>query len=133
MKNAVRMEGITLSVADVVVSVDYYCNLLGFELEWNAAPNFALLRIGGPEGGTIGLLAWEVAKQEGALAMSQAQAHAIHIEISTDDLDSLHSELVARGVKIDVPPHDEPWERSMTAFDPDGYSVEFSQGRRGKK
>ena len=30
------------------------------------------------------------------------------------------------------PPHDEPWERAMTAFDPDGYAVEFSQGKRGK-
>ncbi len=29
--------------------------------------------------------------------------------------------------------HDEPWERSMTAFDPDGYSVEMAQGYRGKK
>jgi len=29
------------------------------------------------------------------------------------------------------PPHDEPWERSMAAFDPDGYTVEFAQGRRG--
>jgi hypothetical protein len=30
------------------------------------------------------------------------------------------------------PPHDEPWERVMTAFDPDGYAVEIAQGRRGQ-
>jgi hypothetical protein len=29
------------------------------------------------------------------------------------------------------PPH-EPWERSMTAFDPDGYAVELAQGKRGQ-
>ena len=30
------------------------------------------------------------------------------------------------------PPHDEPWERVVTAFDPDGYAVEIAQGRRGQ-
>jgi hypothetical protein len=36
------------------------------------------------------------------------------------------------GVVFHQPPHDEPWERAMTAFDPDGYAVEFAQGKRGK-
>jgi hypothetical protein len=56
-----------------------------------------------------------------------------HVELSTDDLNDLYADFLARGVVIDVPPHDEPWERAMTAFDPDGYSVEMAQGRRGKK
>ncbi len=30
------------------------------------------------------------------------------------------------------PPHDQPWERAMTAYDPDGYAVEFAQGKRGQ-
>ena len=42
------------------------------------------------------------------------------------------SELKAKGVVFHAPPHDEPWERSMTALDPDGYSVEFAQGKRGQ-
>ncbi len=132
MENLVRMEGITLTVLDVQRSVDYYCGKLGFALEWNALPQFAMLRIGGAKGSTVGLLAWEVAKKEGAEKISALQARAIHVELSTDNLDALYMELTARGVKIDVPPHDEPWERAMTAYDPDGYSVEFSQGRRGK-
>jgi hypothetical protein len=48
-------------------------------------------------------------------------------------LAGLYQELLAKGVKFHISPHDEPWERSVTAFDPDGYSVEFAQGRRGKK
>ena len=63
--------------------------------------------------------------------MSATQKRAIHVEFSSDDLDSLYQELQATGVVFHQPPHDEPWERSMTAFDPDGYSVEFAQGRRG--
>jgi hypothetical protein len=27
----------------------------------------------------------------------------------------------------------EPWERSMRAYDPDGYTVEFAEGRRGHR
>jgi hypothetical protein len=48
------------------------------------------------------------------------------------DLDGLYEELKAQGVVFHQPPHDEPWERAMTAFDPDGYAVEFAQGKRGK-
>jgi len=55
----------------------------------------------------------------------------VHVEFTTDDLDSLYADLKAAGVQFAAPPHDEPWERSMTAYDPDGYSVEFAQGRRG--
>ena len=133
MTEEVRMEGLTLTVADVARSVDFYCNQLGmFMLEWNALPQFAMLRIAGGSV-TLGLLSWTEAGKEGAVALSKAQARAVHVELSTDDLDGLHARLAAKGVTIDVPPHDEPWERSMTVFDPDGYSVEMAQGRRGKK
>ena len=133
VKTAVRMEGLTLTVSDIKRSTDFYCEKLGFTLEWDAAPHFAMLRIGGPNGGTLGLLVWEEAAKEGAEKMAASQARAIHVELSTDNLDDLHRDLIANGVYIDVPPHDEPWERAMTIFDPDGYSVEFAQGRRGKR
>ena len=133
MTREIRMEGLTLTVVDVEASIDYYCNQLGlFKLEWNAAPQFAMLRVN--EGSaTLGLLSRTEAEKEGAERLSRTQARAVHVEFSTDDLDGLYADLVAKGVVIDVPPHDEPWERSMTAFDPDGYSVEMAQGRRGKK
>lgn len=133
MTEEVRMEGLTLTVEDVARSVDFYCNQLGmFTLEWNAAPQFAMLRIAAGTV-TLGLLSWAQAESEGAVRLSKSQASAVHVELSTDDLDGLYSRLTSKGVNIDVPPHDEPWERSMTAFDPDGYSVEIAQGRRGKK
>jgi catechol 2,3-dioxygenase-like lactoylglutathione lyase family enzyme len=131
MTHPVRMEGLTLTVVDVAASGDYYCNKLGlFKLEWNAAPQFAMLRVNDGTA-TLGLLAWTEAEKEGAQRLSRAQARATHVELSTDDLNDLYADFLARG--FDVPPHDEPWERAMTAFDPDGYSVEMAQGRRGKK
>jgi catechol 2,3-dioxygenase-like lactoylglutathione lyase family enzyme len=128
MKEPIRFEGLTLTVADVARSIAFYSGKLGLKVEWNALPAFAMLRIGA---GTIGLLARAEARKEGVEDSTSAQKRAIHVELSTDDLDGLYEELKANGVVFHQPPHDEPWERSMTAFDPDGYAVEFAQGKRG--
>ena len=131
MTESMRFEGLTLTVENVERSIEFYSGKLGLTLEWNAAPAFAMIRVAGAGGGTIGLLSMVEARKEGIDEMSATQKRAIHVEFSSDDLDSLYQELQATGVVFHQPPHDEPWERSMTAFDPDGYSVEFAQGRRG--
>jgi catechol 2,3-dioxygenase-like lactoylglutathione lyase family enzyme len=125
-----RLEGLTLTVDSVEKSIAFYSGKLGLKVEWNSAPAFAMIRHGS---GTIGLLAMAEARKEGVAESTPAQKSAIHVEFSTDDLDGLYEELKARGVVFHQPPHDEPWERAMTAFDPDGYAVEFAQGRRGEK
>ncbi len=132
MGTPMRLEGFTLTVRDVKRSVDFYTKKLGFKCEINAAPHFALLRHGGPKGFTVGLLAWAEAKREGAIPTTFPQNRAFHVELTTDHLDKLYLELKKKGVKFHAPPHDEPWERSATALDPDGYLVEFAEGRRGK-
>jgi catechol 2,3-dioxygenase-like lactoylglutathione lyase family enzyme len=129
MTEKMRFEGLTLTVDSVERSIEFYSRKLGLTVEWNAVPAFAMLRLGT---GTIGLLASAEAEKEGVMPSSAAQKRAIHVELSTDDLDGLFEELKAKGVVFHQPPHDEPWERSMTALDPDGYAVEFAQGRRGK-
>jgi catechol 2,3-dioxygenase-like lactoylglutathione lyase family enzyme len=123
-----RFEGLTLTVESVERSIAFYSGKLGLKVEWNAAPAFAMIRHGAV---TLGLLAIAEAKKEGVVESRAAQKAAIHVEFSTDDLDGLYEDLKAKGVVFHQPPHDEPWERSMTAFDPDGYAVEFAQGKRG--
>ncbi len=125
-----RLEGLTLTVESVERSLAFYCDKLGLKAEWRALPAFAMIRHGA---GTIGLLAFAEASKEGATESTPAQKSAIHVEFSTDDLDGLYEELKGKGVVFHQPPHDEPWERSMTAYDPDGYAVEFAQGKRGQK
>jgi catechol 2,3-dioxygenase-like lactoylglutathione lyase family enzyme len=125
----VRLEGLTLRVENVQRSIEFYTRKLGFTLEIDKAPDFAMLRVGGPQGGTIGLLP---VGEEG-LTISAKQRAGIHIELTTDDLDALYEELRARDVEFFEPPHEEPWERSMRAHDPDGYTVEFAEGRRGHR
>jgi catechol 2,3-dioxygenase-like lactoylglutathione lyase family enzyme len=129
MTDKMRFEGLTLTVASVERALEFYSGKLGLKVEWNSVPAFAMLRLGA---GTIGLLAMAEAQKEGVVEASPEQKRAIHVELSTDDLDGLYEELKAKGVVFQQPPHDEPWERSMTAFDPDGYAVEFAQGKRGK-
>ena len=128
MADKFRFEGMTLTVESVERSIAFYGGKLGLKVEWNALPAFAMIRVGA---GTIGLLALDEARKEGVEDANDKQKRAVHVEFSTDDLDGLYEELKAKGVSFHQPPHDEPWERAMTAFDPDGYAVEFAQGRRG--
>lgn len=131
MTQPMCFEGLTLTVESVDRAIAFYAGKLGLKVEYNAAPDFALIRVTGDRGGTIGLLSRQESAKEGVEPSTSAQKRAIHIEFGTDDLDTLFGELKAKGVDFHAPPHDEPWERSMTAFDPDGYAVEFAQGRRG--
>jgi catechol 2,3-dioxygenase-like lactoylglutathione lyase family enzyme len=131
MENNLRLEGLTLTVESVAKSVAFYRDILGLEVAYVSEPAFAMIRVGGDVGGTIGLLSLDEARKDGAEDTSPAQKRAIHVEFTTDDLDSLYEELTARGMIFEQPPHDEPWERVMTGLDPDGYSVEIAQGRRG--
>jgi len=131
MTQQFRFEGLTLTVQSVDRAVEFYGGMLGLKVEVNASPAFALIRVGGDSGGTIGLLSLNESQKEGVEPSTPAQKRAIHVEFSTDDLDALYEELKAKGMHFHTPPHDEPWERSMTAFDPDGHAVEFAQGRRG--
>ena len=127
-----RFEGLTLTVQDVERSLEFYGKKLGLTVDVNAAPDFAMIRVYGDGGGTIGLLSSARAISDGAETTTTRQKRSIHGEFSTDDLEGLYKELLARGILFHDPPHDEPWERSMTAFDPDGYAVEFAQGQRGR-
>jgi len=126
----VHLDGLTLSVASVRRSMRFYGDTLGFKIVVDAAPDFALVRVGGTGGGTIGLLALKHAVSGKAKRVTPAMRVGVHVELSTSDLDGLYEKLKARGVVFDSPPHDEPWERMASARDPDGYSLEFAQGKR---
>ena len=132
MDNKLRLEGLTLTVQSVARSVEFYSGMLGLDVAYNSAPAFAMIKVPGAVGGTIGLLSFDEAHKEGATESTASQKRGVHVEFTTDDLDALYAELTAKGMDFHEPPHDEPWERVMTAFDPDGYAVEIAQGRRGQ-
>jgi catechol 2,3-dioxygenase-like lactoylglutathione lyase family enzyme len=129
----IRLEGLTLRVADVWQSIEFYGNKLGFLVEINKAPQFAMIRVGGPTGGTIGLLVHDSHDPLGSKSTTPHQRAGLHVELTTDHLDALYEQLKGRGVEFSEPPHEEPWERSMRVHDPDGYTIEFAEGRRGHR
>ena len=124
-----RLEGLTLTVSNVERSVQFYAGTLGLEVAYQSLPAFALVKLGGV---SIGLHSIDEAAKEGVAPISKQSAFGVHVEFTTDNLDGLYEELQSKGVNFVAPPHDEPWVRSMTAVDPDGHSIEFAQGRRGK-
>ena len=50
MANGIRLEGLTLAVANVKRSIEFYRDKLGFEVEVDKAPEFAMIRVGGKNG-----------------------------------------------------------------------------------
>ena len=121
----VTFEGLSLPVTSLARSVPFYQSF-GFVLEVRT-DQFALLRLGS---GTLGLL--EIGSAAGLEPRLPSSLRAlIQVELSTPDLDGLFAHLTAAGVSIKVPPRDRGFERSMQCLDPDGFTVEFAEGRRG--
>ncbi|MFC9441001.1 VOC family protein [Nocardia sp. NPDC057030] len=119
----VWFDGMSLPVADLDRSINFY-ESLGFTLE-GRSNKFALLRQGG---GTIGLLRTRPI-ETGEQPVQFKQRALVQLELSTDDLDGLYQDLLTRGLPV-RPPKNLPWERQMQVRDPDGFTVEFSEGRR---
>ena len=119
-------EGLSLPVSDLDRSVPFY-ESLGFVTEIRA-DRFCLLRFGS---GTLGLIELGVRGVPDAAAGGGNLRGFVQVEMGTDDLDGLHADLVARGVPVHAPPRDRGFERQMQLRDPDGFTVEFAEGKRG--
>lgn len=121
----ITFEGLSLPVASLEQSVSFYASL-GFETRIRA-DQFALMRLGT---GTVGLLQVGRAARD-ALELPSALRLLIQVELTTDSLDELYAHFLAHDIPVRVPPRDRGFERSMQLVDPDGFTVEFAEGRRG--
>ena len=77
----VRLEGLTLRVDDVGRSIQFDGNKLGFTVEINKAPQFAMIRVGGPTGGTIGPLVHNSGDPLGSKSTTPQQRAGVHRRI----------------------------------------------------
>ncbi|MGO8672609.1 MAG: VOC family protein [Capsulimonadaceae bacterium] len=103
------LEGLTLHVANLEKSVEFYSKVPGAELVMQFPGQFAMFRIG-----------------KGRLGLLQHSGTKFHVEIETDDLDTMHEELIAAGIVPDEPPTVRSWgERDFRVTDPDGNMLEF--------
>ena len=112
MSIVTALEGLTLHVRDVERSREFYERIPGFRLAGHRPGEFALFAV---EGGLRGLL--------------QMPRPGFHIEIGTDELDALHTLLLAAGIKPSSRPRVRQWgERTFNVTDPDGNALEFQDG-----
>jgi catechol 2,3-dioxygenase-like lactoylglutathione lyase family enzyme len=110
------LEGLTLHVASVERSRDFYLAIPGAKLLHERGDEFALLQIGRAR---LGLLNRRFLRAGGP---------GFHIEVSTSAtaVDELYERVRAAGIEPEGPPRDRPWgERTFHAMDPDGNVVEF--------
>ena len=111
---SISLVGLTLHVADVERSLNFYKRLPNSSILFHMPGKFALLKVGS---GRLGLL--------------QDQKRAFHVEIDCQDLDATCA-LQEVGFQPDGPTT-RPWgERDALVTDPDGNLVEFGEAHGPK-
>ena len=108
----VSLAGITLHVKDVETSKRFYEKIPGAKVVIDRPGQFAMIQIGA---GRIGLLKDDV--------------ETFHIEFESGELDALHAQLTASGIKPESAPVQRPWGRDFDVIDPSGNCVEFEAKR----
>ena len=103
------LEGLTLHVASVEKSVDFYSKIPG-AIVLRKSRDFAMLRIGTARLNLLG----------------HAQKSRFHLEVETENLDTMYEALRSAGIEPDGPPKKEEWgEVDFRVTDPDGNIIEF--------
>ncbi|MEA2553588.1 MAG: hypothetical protein QOJ65_1764 [Fimbriimonadaceae bacterium] len=106
----VKLEGLTLHVANVDASVDFYKKIPGAELMMQFAGKFAMFKFG-----------------EGRLGLVQSDQPGFHVELGTEgNLDAMYEAVRTAGIEPAGPPTQRPWgRRDFHVHDPDGNLLEF--------
>ena len=107
---SISLVGVTLHVADVERSLNFYQRLPDSSVLFHRPGRFALLRIGS---GRLGLL--------------QDHQRTFHVEVDCQDLDATCALLQESGFQTEGPTTRAWGERDVLVIDPDGNLVEFGQ------
>jgi len=105
------LEGISLLVADVEKSVDFYSKLPGAQMIMHRTGQFAKFKIGEGHVQVVGI---------------PPEEKSFHIEMDAPDLQGLYQHLKAAGIEPDGPPTKRFFGRTnFRVHDPDGNIIEF--------
>lgn len=121
-----RFHGVqpVLPVADAARAARYFCDVLGFELDFIAGepPSYARVKHvpAAGQGEAVYLRLWQVNVREARPWRGEIVIHVGH------DVDGLHAAYVKRGVDIVEPPVSQPWGlREFAVREPDGHVLRF--------
>jgi uncharacterized glyoxalase superfamily protein PhnB len=117
-----------LPVADAARAARYFCDVLGFALDFIAGepPSYARVKMGVRQKGDTGwgdpvyLRLWQCAGHDARSWRGEIVIHVGH------DIDGLHAAYVKRGVAILEAPQSQPWGlREFAIREPDGHVLRF--------
>ncbi len=123
----VKLTGMTplLNVEDAVRSVDFYRNVLGFEVA-NQMESGGTLRWARIQAGSVGLM---INQPDGADSSERRAGEKWYADalffFSVEDARAARAELAAQGLDVDEPKH-EPYGWEFHLRDPDGYALGFT-------
>jgi predicted lactoylglutathione lyase len=98
-------------VRDVAASLDYYCEKLGFTVEWSHGKEAPIVAQVEREGITIILDSGSVMPKPAATSVLSMSMH------QPEKLGELHRELERRGAKIVAPPFAVIWQKGTYELD----------------
>jgi catechol 2,3-dioxygenase-like lactoylglutathione lyase family enzyme len=108
-----------IHVASSAVAEDFYCNRLGFQLQFAHRANDAQR-----DPCYMGLSRDGIWIHASSFSVDGVSGGVVNFLVA--DVDALHAELVAKGVLIAVGPVDQTWgTREMYVRDPDNNSIRF--------
>ncbi len=108
-----------IHVSDAVAAENFYCDGLGFQRQFanrvdKAKPNPCYMGLS-RDGVWLHVSSFPGDGRSGGV-----------VNLIVDDVDAVHAELVAKGVRIDTGPVDQTWgTREMYVKDADGNSIRF--------
>lgn len=113
-----------LPVSDVSRAARWFCEVLGFELEFIAGepPSYAQVKQGvdGRAEAAAHIRLWQCGRREGERWLGE-----VVIQVGFD-IDGLHAAYVRRGVSVIEPPVSQPWgQREFAIREPDGHVLRF--------
>lgn len=110
-----------LSCADVQATLDWYRDVLGFELSWTWDNDDGVVGDAGMHRGGAGINFMLNAELAARIAGSE-------VMVFLSGIDALHREHTAKGAEIVSPLTDCPWGlREYTVRDPNGYLLRFAE------
>jgi catechol 2,3-dioxygenase-like lactoylglutathione lyase family enzyme len=108
-----------LHVSSSATAEEFYCNRLGFRRQFAYRADEAK-----PDPCYMGLTRDGVRLHVSSFSGDGVSGGVVFLLV--EDVDTLHAELVAKGVPIDLAPTDQTWgNREMYVHDPDGNSIRF--------
>lgn len=110
-----------LHVSNAAAAVDFYCNQMGFKLEFTHRADEAKL-----DPCYMGITRDGIWMNLSSFSGDGVCGGVVNLMV--DDVDGLHAELVKKGVAIAVEPVDQTWgSREMYVRDPDNNCMRFIQ------